>query len=44
MWSDCLINQIIRDTQTAMWLIFQGIKRLIIFILANKNQSLDMFV
>ena len=40
MWSDCLINQIIRDTQTAMWLN----ENEIIFVLANKNQSLDMFV
>ena len=40
MWSDCLIKQIIRDTQTAMWLN----ENEIIFVLANKNQSLDMFV
>ena len=42
MWSDCLINQIIRDTQTAMWLILN--ENEIIFVLANENQSLDMFV
>ena len=42
MWSDCLINQIIRDTQTAMWLMLN--ENEIIFVLANKNQSLDMFV
>ena len=48
MWSDCLINQNIRDTQTAMWLMFQVIKRLagneIILLLVNNFQALDMFV
>ena len=42
MWSNCLINQIIRDTQTAMWLMLN--ENEIIFVLQNKNQSLDMFV
>ena len=42
MWSDCLINEIIRDTQTAMWLMLN--ENEIIFVLANNNQPLDMFV
>ena len=42
MWSDCLINQNIRDTQTAMWLMFQVIKRFIL-LMVNKFQALDMF-
>ena len=42
MWSDCLINQNIRDTQTAMCLMLN--ENEIIFVLANKNQSLDMIV